>query len=849
MTGGNAKRTWLVRMMSVLLTFVLLMTGPAGMKALAMEEGAHIVTLQADKGVRVTDAEGKALETETEVKNGGEFRFLATAEEEEAALNVLVNGQELQAQEGVFVVTDITEDKLIAIAAVLPEKEKMQVDGQPAKKRDDAQAKPVDQAADKQGTDEKAGQEEEKEGRESAKTVETYAVQLPENNDRFKLFSEQDARNVTCGGTFSFVLMPGERYIGKIMPVVTANGVTLAGRETDDGLWAFAIKGIYENIRVRVNDAEWDQQYCRIQLPKDNECFTVMRETDKAVYGEDYTFVIVPAAAYKNEAAPKVYANEKAVGVQNKNGNWVCTLENVTRDCMVAVDVSHWQMEGAWVELIPAEGVTYKNIRGGQKTAENKYTVPMKGSLSFEVETAKGYDSKKLVVKAGKDVILPQKGVYTVRNIQSDTQVTASAPRQFAHVVRFPAGKGYKVTDIQGGLLLEKYSVGIKENGKLSFKVSVEKGYDADALRVSANGKLLTAQKGVYSIANIHGDVEVEIWFEGKSSHIVSLPFGEGYSVVDVRGGKALGAGDYAVVHGGALSFYVRVEKGYNEEELVVSANGKTILPNRGLYTIENTQRDTAVKIGFEKAPAYFVEFSEGEGYEIMEVKGGVRVGEGLFNVRAGGSLSFEVFVRAAYQDKRLTVEANGKALKPVQGVYTLENIDRDTKVRIGFDENLQKFSITDKATGIRVSGYGKGVPELRVAKLSEKTKRYQKLQGTMENWKVLGAYEISLSGVKTEGEVAVSFPVSTKYDGRSMRIARLKANGGIAAYKAKAQNGRATVTVEALGEFMLAGVHNPNVVLPPKTGENSDAAGLWLCLLGAGSLALTKKRSNRTGV
>lgn len=463
-------------------------------------------------------------------------------------------------------------------------------------------------------------------------------------------------------------------------------------------------------------------------------------------------------------------------------------------------------------------------------------SIPQGGRFTFLVKPADAYADVTPVVKANGVVLRGAKKSgawqYTISCITCDIVITVNdsswpdpLPLPKSFIVTLPNGAGYAVKDIVGGKDLNNGTYSVEQAGALSFRVEVLKGYDESKLAVSANGNTLTAVNGVYTLSNMQEDIGVVITVPKVSEeidwHTVSFYTDKGCAVSNVTGGKYLDGGKYAVQHKQDLSFQVRVDKDHRGRELYVTANGSVILPDKhGVYHITRIREDVQVRVGFVKQQRYTVTFPDSSVAKATNIQGGELLDDLRVGVHAGGDVSFEVYVRSSYENTLLTVKANGKEIKQVKGVYTLKDIQEDITVTITLDESLIRFSITDKSTNVNVSGYSKKTPKLHVDTLSSSSDAYKKLSARIDDLRVLGAYDVSLSGSPAVGDVTVTFPVDKAYNGRTVRILRLQSNGKVATYKATVKNGKAVISVSALGKFLLAGVQDPSVILPPKTGD-----------------------------
>ena len=280
-------------------------------------------------------------------------------------------------------------------------------------------------------------------------------------------------------------------------------------------------------------------------------------------------------------------------------------------------------------------------------------------------------------VTANGKALSAKAAVYAVENVTADVEVVVTVKKVVPpvvnwHEVTFSEGEGYEVTAI--GLTDGK----VKDGEGFSFVVDVAEGWEL--VGVTANGKALTAQGGVYSVENVAGDVEIAVTVKKTEKpadpvvvwHEVSFSEGEGYAVT------AIGLTDGKVEQGKSFSFVVSVEDGY--ELVKVTANGEAIVAAGGLFTLQNVTSDIKIAVEVKKTEApvtvwHEVSFSEGEGYEVTAI--GLIGGK----IKEGETLSFVVSVEDGWELVKVT--ANGEALTAQGGVYSVENVAGDVEIAV----------------------------------------------------------------------------------------------------------------------------------------------------------------------
>ena len=127
------------------------------------------------------------------------------------------------------------------------------------------------------------------------------------------------------------------------------------------------------------------------------------------------------------------------------------------------------------------------------------------GSFSFNVTVNDGYQGTPMV-KANGTELTAVNGIYTIENITADQTVTVEGITAIpnTYTVTLSEGVGYTIAVADGS------SSPVTEGGSFSFTVTVNNGYEGMPV-VKANDTELTAENGIYTIANISADQTVTV--------------------------------------------------------------------------------------------------------------------------------------------------------------------------------------------------------------------------------------------------------------------------------------------------------------------------------------------------
>ena len=221
-----------------------------------------------------------------------------------------------------------------------------------------------------------------------------------------------------------------------------------------------------------------------------------------------------------------------------------------------------------------ADGSFTTNASGKAKLTFNKA-----GTWYFWVDGSKGIENPNDIVSSP---------AYAKVTVTGDTvgsgDVIIPAPEPPAtYVVTLTSGEGYTITASNGS------TSPVPEDGSYRFVVTIADGYKkGENFAVKANGTVLTAVNGVYTIVNISADQTVTV--EGivekgdePTTYTVTLTSGEGYTITATNGSTS------PVTEGGNYSFTVTIADGYEiSENFSVKANGSVLTAVEGVYTISN---------------------------------------------------------------------------------------------------------------------------------------------------------------------------------------------------------------------------------------------------------------------
>ncbi len=171
----------------------------------------------------------------------------------------------------------------------------------------------------------------------------------------------------------------------------------------------------------------------------------------------------------------------------------------------------------------------------------------------------------------------------------------------------------------------------------LNFDITINEGYTAKGMVVSANGIVygfdcIVGNTYKYTLKNITSNTTVSIADVEKIEFPVTLTNGTGYTVSSLI---------QSVKYGDSFTFQVTLADGYETAAAVAYLNGTPITGTRAgnvyTYTLADVKVQPVISIVVETRPIYTIVFANGESiYEIKNVEDGQKLPAPLTPVREG---------------------------------------------------------------------------------------------------------------------------------------------------------------------------------------------------------------------
>ena len=152
--------------------------------------------------------------------------------------------------------------------------------------------------------------------------------------------------------------------------------------------------------------------------------------------------------------------------------------------------------------------ITFEKVIGATITPMEDSSSPVQdgGNYAFKVTLDPAYNKSTIVVKVNGDDLLPEDGVYNIRNITEDKNVTLEDVVMNTYTVTLETITGATITPTEDSNSTVQYG------GDYKFKVTLDLAYNKSTIVVKVNGDdLLPEEDGVYNIRNITEDKNVTL--------------------------------------------------------------------------------------------------------------------------------------------------------------------------------------------------------------------------------------------------------------------------------------------------------------------------------------------------
>lgn len=99
-----------------------------------------------------------------------------------------------------------------------------------------------------------------------------------------------------------------------------------------------------------------------------------------------------------------------------------------------------------------------------------------------------------------------------------------NAPSGTTSIITMPAGTGYSIGNVLGGMGVGNNQYRVNNGADFSFSVNVSSGYDASTLAVNVNGQRIFPVSGVYTIPSVNSNLTVSITVSADGASSTTSP-------------------------------------------------------------------------------------------------------------------------------------------------------------------------------------------------------------------------------------------------------------------------------------------------------------------------------------
>lgn len=214
------------------------------------------------------------------------------------------------------------------------------------------------------------------------------------------------------------------------------------------------------------------------------------------------------------------------------------------------------------VTLTETAGVNYDGF--------DKLSIKKGGEVKFSITLDEAYNNSTIIVKVNGVEITAVDGIYTISNITEVQTVTVEGVVADTYTIA--------LTETHGVTYSEYQNLTIAEGEAFNFTVLLDQAYNNSQITVKANGAVISAVGGVYTIPEIKEDKIITVEGITNDTYTVSL--------TEIGGITYGGYQSLTVIEGDAFSFTATLSQAYDNSQITVKANGIALTAANGIYTI-----------------------------------------------------------------------------------------------------------------------------------------------------------------------------------------------------------------------------------------------------------------------
>ena len=449
---------------------------------------------------------------------------------------------------------------------------------------------------------------------------------------------------------------------------------------------------------------------------------TIIKEKTSIFTVTDETSAIITFIPDNGYCIKSLYINNTDVTSSVSNNQY--TVSNILRNTMVEVEFEAIPPT-TYTLSVSSTGGGYASYGGTAiRSKTSTFTVNEGTNATISFNTDSGYRIRSVKVNGSNVTSSVSNTLYTVSNIQRNTTVEvefeAIPPTTYTLSIS-STGSGYAS---YGGTAIRSktstFTVNEGTNATISF--NTDSGYRIRSVKVNGSNVTSSVSNTLYTVSNIQRNTTVEVEFEAIPPTTYTLSISSTGSGYASYGGTAIRSktSTFTVNEGTNATISFNTDSGYRIKSVKVNGSDVTSSVSNNRYTVSNILRNTTVEVEFEAIPptTYTLSVSStGSGYASY---GGIAVRSktSAFTVIEGSNATILFNADSGYRIKSVKVNGSDVTSSVSNSQYTVSNIQRNTTVEVGFQEELKAFasngvnysviSYDDKTVSVANGNYGK---------------------------------------------------------------------------------------------------------------------------------------------
>ncbi|MDD6211253.1 MAG: InlB B-repeat-containing protein [Bacteroidales bacterium] len=561
-----------------------------------------------------------------------------------------------------------------------------------------------------------------------------YKVTLPSVVNAVVQSIPEGITEVEHGDSYRFEVLPDESC-SESQPQVVAGGKVLL--PFDEG--KYEIGAVEGDLSVFVYGVTKNQY--TVSVPQPEGASVTPAGMTAVSYGDDFRFTVMPELLY-DESQIEVSANGLPL-VPGADGYYTVTAVKEDKN----IEISGVVLNSYTLTPEPSEGGTVTANGSGQA---QQFPVGSRVLLKAEADEEHLFERW-----SNGSMANPYEIVLT-----GDTVLSAlfrTKEETLYYRVVFPTEAGIHFAAAEGD------ATAVPDGATFRFSAVLEEGHTQSVVTVRADGEVLVPAAGIYSVPDVHADVNITV--EGVVTDVYKV------AVPPVKG-VTVEAASHTVKYGEPFVFDLLTDAAYSASVPVVNVTNGTLTSSGNRYTLTNVTGHTVVSIGGIRRNTYDLTLKQSSGGMIYAGKSAgvphgspvllqAKADEGMtfshwtdgsqpdanprmvivtddvtyeavfeekppvsfykvtlpategatvsavngYNadyVPEGGDFSFRVVPDEGYDRSQVTVVANGKVIGINQDVYTVSPVTENVLVLVsGLERNRYNVSLTQTDGGI----------------------------------------------------------------------------------------------------------------------------------------------------